>query len=198
MTLTAKQISFRLCAWLSVGLTVWFTLAARGLTYELEREVWLLRATGYSALGALFLSVSMTPLSRVFTRLLPYRKGTAIWLAFRRSFGITAAAFGLAHGGLVLSTFLLGAWPAVVKTPYLRAGLVTLSILIALLLTSFPQMTRRLRIRHWPHLHRLSYVAVLFLFQHLLLSPFAPRTRVLALFGGLLVVSLLRWLRKTS
>lgn len=196
MALTTKQLSFRCCALGSVILAVGFAVAALGLSYELEREIWLLRATGYSALGALFLSLSMTPLSRLSSRLFPSRQRAPKWLAFRRSFGMTAAVFGLAHGGLVLTTYLLGAWPAAVQTPYLRAGVVSLAILTALFLTSFPGLTRWLRIRHWQHLHRLSYVAVFFLFQHLLLAPFAPRVWVVTFFGGLLMISLLRWSKR--
>lgn len=136
----------------------------------------------------------MTPLLRLRRVLAGRALSAAPWLAYRRSLGITAAVLGLLHGALVLATYLQGSWRTVFGVPYLRAGAICLAILLALLSTSFPPLTRRLRVRRWKELHRLSYVAALFLLQHLLLSPFAPRQRIFVLFGLLLAVSLLRLL----
>ena len=198
MAMTPKELSFRATGAIALVLCAAFGLRALSLTYSLEREIWLLRATGYSALGALFLSLSMTPFSRLAAWARSAKRAGSGWVAWRRSFGIAAAGFGLVHGALVFTTYLRGSWPAVLNTPYLRAGLMTLSILTALILTSFPRLTRWLGVRHWQHLHRLSYVAALFLLQHLLLAPFAPRSWVVGLFGGLAVISLLRLLKRPS
>ncbi len=48
-------------------------------------------------------------------------------------------------------------------------------ILLALLITSFPTLVRLLHMRFWKQLQRLVYIAVLFLFQHLMHAPLAFR-----------------------
>lgn len=166
--------------------------------YPLARELWLIRASGYGALGALFLALSMTPLGRLAARAVPGRTMAntvpAIWPALRRAFGIAAAWWALAHAAVGLATYLRGSWAAVLDWPHLRAGALALAILAVLLATSFPRLVRLLRVRLWKQLHRLAYVAAIFVFQHLMLSPFAPRRLVLALFATLAAVALLRFL----
>jgi sulfoxide reductase heme-binding subunit YedZ len=78
--------------------------------------------------------------------------------------------------------------------PHLRAGLLALCVLVALLLSSFPSLVRLLGLRTWKELHRLAYVAALLVLQHVLLAPFAPRATVLLLFALAAGVGLLRWL----
>lgn len=191
----ARQLAFRLCTAVSLALAVAILGRAVALPYALERALWLTRASGYIALGALFLSLSMTPMQRLCSRLASGGPSTALWLALRRSWGITAAIWALVHAAWTLATYLEESWIAVLRWPYLRAGLVTLAILLALLATSFPQLVARLRLRLWKPLHRLAYIAALFLFQHLILSPFAPRLQTFGLFATLLAVSTFRLLR---
>lgn len=175
-------------------------LGARGflLPYSVEREVWWLKSSGYLALGALFLSLSMTPLARLQPLLGVEGFSRSSLMALRRRFGIAAALFGALHGGLALTTYLEGSWRVAFASPYLRAGVASLAILLALLATSFPRLTGRLRVRLWRELHRLIYVAAFFLAQHLLLSPFAPRGRSLLLSALLLLLLGLRVLPRRA
>lgn len=183
----------RLCLMLGGGLAAVFAVYAWGVDYVVAREIWLQQATGYSALAALLLSLSMTPIRHLAVRL--GRSSAAAYLpALRRSLGITAATFALAHAALALSTYLWNSWPTVINEPFLRAGLVTLAILTALLATSFPRIVRLLRIRLWKPLHRLAYIAGIFAFQHLLLAPFADRRLVVVIFAAALALQSLRLL----
>lgn len=199
-SLPPKTLAAVTCAGLVLATGVACGLYAWGLSYSLEQEIWLLRATGYMALGALFVSLSVTPAARLGSYLRRLRGHGAVslvrWQAFRRAFGITAALCAGVHGAWAFATYLGESWTPIVTLPYLRAGLVALAILGVLLLTSFPQLLALLRVRLWKELHRLAYVAAFFVFQHLLLSPFAPRRLTLVLFAGLLLFGLLRWLPK--
>ncbi len=192
------RLASRLC-WLAVAsLVVWAIVRAATLGYPLERNLWLARISGWTAASALLLSLSMTPLARLsalLSSLLPaLRVAPSLWPALRRSLGITAASAALVHAAWSAFVFLDQSWSAIIAHPYLRAGLITLCILTPLLLTSFPAITRALGVRLWKPLHRLSYLAAATLFQHLMLSPFAPRKWVIVIFAIALAIGLLRFL----
>ena len=191
---TAQQLSRKVCLTISVILSGIFLGQAFTSPYDMGHELWLIQATGYTALGALFLSLLTTPLRRLIQFISSTYPHAAVWAAFRRSFGISAACFALIHAALTLTTYLQDSWPFILSSPYLRAGLTALTVLLLLLLTSFPKIVRLLHIRFWKQLHRLSYVAALFLFQHLMQSPFASQQLIVALFEGLILLGTLRLL----
>lgn len=126
------------------------------------------RATGAAAITLLMTSLAMSPLAR----LLP-----AVWAvacrAARRRIGIAAALVALVHACLALPSYLapLTLGP-IASLPWLRHGAIALSILLVLLVTSFPALHRPLRVRAWSALHRLAYVAALFAALHALAVPF--------------------------
>jgi sulfoxide reductase heme-binding subunit YedZ len=182
----------RLAAWVVLALAV-AALAVVGLlarsqggTWDPTRKLWLARGTGWTAVGALMIALSATPVARLRPRLQPFIA------PFRRAFGIAAGSLALLHAATVLFGHLRGAWGALWNVSYLRAGLLALAILIVMLITSFPWLVKRLRVRLWKPLHRLGYLAALLVLVHLLLSPWAPRPLTLELFGALFVVGLLR------
>ncbi len=191
---TAQQLSRRICFTLGIVLAGLFGTIAVFTPYAMARELWLIQATGYTALGALFVALLITPTLRLLRYATAINLNVVVWTAFQRSFGISAACFASVHAALTLTTYLQGSWPFILTSPYLRAGVTTLMILIVLLLTSFPKITRLLHIHLWKQLHRLSYIAALLLFQHLMQSPFASRQLVIILFVGLILFSLLRLL----
>ena len=120
------------------------------------------RATGWTAAALLAASLAVTPLTS--------RRRRERW---RRGLGVGAAVAALAHGSLALAGPLRDAWPAALTWPSYRAGAVALGILTVLLVTSFPSVVRRFRLRVWKPIHRLAYVAVLLVALHVLRSPFA-------------------------
>lgn len=158
---------------------------------------WMARGTGWTALGLLMLALCVTPAGAIARRL--GGGGGSHWVTpLRRALGIAAASLALVHAAVALGGYLRGAWAAVWSWPYLRAGLVALLVLTALLATSFPAVVRRLRIRHWKVLHRLAYAAAALTLVHLLLSPFAPRAITVGLFAALLLVGLGRALGRAG
>lgn len=187
------RFASRLCLAVGSALAVTFALYATSVSYVVEREIWLLQATGWTAVGSLLLSLSATPV-RIALEVAFARRPRRVLSALRRSLGMTAAWFAIGHAGIALSTYLWESWPTVTARPFLRSGLVALVILVALLTTSFPRVVRALRIRLWKPLHRLAYLAALFAFQHLLLSPFADRELVFWLFGASIVLASARFL----
>ena len=90
------------------------------------------------------------------------------------------------HGGIALSVYLDFDWPALWRVTYLRSGAAAAIILTLLLATSSERCNRLLGWQLFKPLHRLAFVAPLFVFHHLLLSPFASRwwTLVLLLAGS--------------
>ncbi len=180
-----------IAAALALSVVGWLGLHER---WAVARELVLSRGTGWVALGALLLSLCMTPLGRIGSRLSGRAKPAADLALARRALGITAAWLALGHACLSLALDLHGNLAALLAWPHLRAGLAALCVLLVLLLTSFGALIARLRLRFWKELHRLAYVAALLALQHVLLSPFAPRTLTLVLFGAAFLLGLARFL----
>lgn len=133
---------------------------AAPLDYGPERDLLLIRATGLLALAALLLSLSVSPIARVWPL------GSAA--AWRRRFGLAAALFGALHATWVATTAHLETPLQLLTEPQLRAGAAALLILLPLALTSSP---RRIPTRAWKPLHRLSYAAGALALLHLALAP---------------------------
>lgn len=167
-------------------------LAAIGLAipWAFERELFLVRASGWGALVLLASALCATPAGRVLGRL---REGTGPYVsATRRALGVAAAALATLHGALSLSTYLADAPARALELAWIRGGMLAWAVLAALWITSYPRLVRALRVRAWKPLHRLAYAAALFAAQHTLLAPLAPRSWVLGVFGAVLAIGLLR------
>ena len=158
------------------------------------KQLHAVRGTGWAAVVALLLSLLMTPMSRLWG-MLGAQPRPAVWVAYRRAFGVVSAVLAWVHLGLSLGTYLRDSWPSVLHWPYLRSGLVAACVLTALFITSFPSILAMLRLKGWKELHRLAYVAAILVLHHLLLSPFAPRQWVLVVFGLCLLPAPLRALK---
>lgn len=189
----AKRVAARACACAALAALV--VIGASGLaeSYPLARELRWIRGSGQLAFGALGLALCVSPLGALAARL-GRGPDPLLLAALRRALGITSACAALLHAALVLSTYLADARSAVLDVPFLRSGALALAILVALLATSFPALVRALHVRLWKELHWLAFPALLLVFHHLLLSPFADRARAVWLAAALLVVGLLRFL----
>lgn len=167
-------------------------LAAVGLSlpWAFERDLFLVRASGWGALVLLSGALCATPIGRVLGRL---RESAGAYVtATRRALGVAAAALATLHGALALSTYLADALERVLELAWIRGGVLAWAVLAALWITSYPRLVRALRVRAWKPLHRLAYVAALLALQHALLAPLAPRGWVLGVFGATLAIGLLR------
>ena len=138
-----------------------------------------LRASGWAPAIVLALSLAVTPCAGLIRRV----RGTAPRGAssLRRALGITAASLAIVHAIVAFGVYVPRPWFAVIRgVPWLISGALALTVLVALLVTSFPAPTRALRVRAWKPLHRLTYVAALLVAHHLAVGPFAPRSWVVA------------------
>lgn len=183
---TAARTSLMLAA-LGAAITAAYAADA----YAPVRSLRLANASGWLAGSLLTLALCVTPVQRILART---GRSRPVWLApLRRSLGIAAASCGLAHA--VYALFVLpGIAGLVVSVPWLRAGLLTLCILLALLLTSFDGVLRRLRLQHWKELHRLVYPAALLLALHVLLGPYGSVAIEVSFFSALACLLMLRFL----
>lgn len=130
------------------------------------------RALGWLAASCLIASLAMSPWRRVARyELLP---------ALRRAFGIAAASCAAVHAAFALVS-LPGLAASVLSLAWLRAGLAAFLLLVALFITSFDGILRRLRLQHWKALHRLVYPATVCVVLHALLGPFGTPWLELAL-----------------
>jgi DMSO/TMAO reductase YedYZ heme-binding membrane subunit len=173
----------------AIGLVI---LLAAQPSWLVARELMRSRGTGWVALVALLLSLSCTPVARLAARF-GYDRIRALGIA-RRALGMASAWLALLHAGLALATSLQWNFTALLHWPHLRAGLTALGLLLVLLATSFSTIVVRLRLAFFKELHRLGYVAALLAMQHMLLSPFAPRTLTLLIFGATFLLGLLHFL----
>ncbi len=89
----AQQLSRRICFTLGILLAGLFAAIAVSMSYAMTRELWLIQATGYTALGALFVALLITPTLRLLRYATVKKVNVVVWTAFRRSFGISAACF---------------------------------------------------------------------------------------------------------
>ncbi len=167
--------------------------AALGRGWAFERELFLVRASGWGAILALAATLWASPGGRAIAWVRPgWASGHVA--ASRRALGLTAAALATVHGAYALRTYLADALDHVLDLSWVRAGLLGWTVLAALALTSFPSVIRVLRVKAWKPLHRLAYVAGGLALQHALLAPLTPRGWLLALAGATVAVGALRWL----
>lgn len=146
-------------------LAVFAACAAPGLqlgwrTYEGRLGVnpveTLLHSTGRDALAILLVTLTVTPLRRLtgWNRIQGVRRMVGLWAFF----------YGACHF-LIYAVFnhlgdVRAIWEDVVERPFIFSGMLALSILLTLAVTSPVFMVRRLG-RNWQRLHRLVYVAAI-------------------------------------
>lgn len=160
------------------------------LSWDFERALFLVRGSGWCAIVLLLLALIATPIGRVLRR---FGRGDEPKVAaFRRALGISSAVLATVHGALALTSYLESSIGHALELIWIRAGLLSWSILVVLFVTSFPPLVRAMRVRAWKPLHRLAYVAAFFALQHAIMSPLAPRGWVLLVFAIAIGVGLLR------
>lgn len=141
------------------------------------------RALGWLASAYLVGALAITPLQRWLRwPLLP---------ALRRSLGLAAASCGVVHATAALLG-LPGLAAMVLSVAWLRGGLAALLLLVAMFITSFDTVLRRLRLQHWKELHRLIYPAALCVVLHALLGPFGTPALELMLAAAVVLLIVLR------
>jgi sulfoxide reductase heme-binding subunit YedZ len=141
--------------WLARG---WAELLWRdpgSLILTAEPVAYTHNSLGLMALRALLLSLACTPVRRL--------TGWGQVMTLRRLLGLWAFAYAALHLGFYvwaeLDWSLADLWAEVAKRPFILAGMVGLSALLPLALTSTAASIKRLGARRWQLLHRLAYLA---------------------------------------
>ncbi|MEO7189507.1 MAG: protein-methionine-sulfoxide reductase heme-binding subunit MsrQ [Vicinamibacterales bacterium] len=147
----------------------------------------LLHRSGRDAIGLLFASLSVTPLKRL--------TGWNRLQRVRRTIGVWSFVYAFSHFLIYVVFNELGDVQAiledVLKRKFIFAGMLALSILIALTTTSTNGMIRRLG-RRWQKLHRLVYVAAISATVHFVWGQKADISEPLIWAAGLTVLLGLR------
>ena len=139
------------------------------------RTIKLVEHFAMLAILYLYLALLVTPLYEAFPRL-PFRSPVH---KARRAIGFSAFLFGLFHAYNAFFGLLGGFKGLGLLSPtYLKAitlSFTALCILTAMASTSFDVVVKRLGYRKWKRLHRLVYIAAIFIVIHALMlgSDFA-------------------------
>lgn len=140
------------CLWPAIGLVL-DTYQGRLGVNPVET---LLHETGRTALSILFAALSVTPIRRL--------TGWNRIQSVRRMLGVWSFVYAFCHFLIYVVFNHLGDVQAILddvfKRKFIFSGMLALSILLALTLTSTNGMIRRLG-KRWQMLHRLAYVAAI-------------------------------------
>lgn len=148
---------------LSIGLLSWLRMTIVG---DQAFSIRLQQAFAFLAILYWYLALIISPLSSFFGK-----DGIMRQLLFaRRAIGVSAGGFALLHSSVALWGQLggfsgLGFTSNSFKQALLY-GLVGLIVLIAMAATSFDVVIRFMTFKRWKWLHRLGYIALIFVLVH--------------------------------
>ena len=154
----------------SILLSVFIYFYITSTTSESSLQIIKLTQTyALAAITYLYLTLLASPLTKIFT-FLPFR---GQYIKARRALGVSTFYFGLLHG---LFAFFgeLGGFTSLANLPpkYLLAISLSFTALVILTLmasTAFDFMIDKLGFAKWKMLHRLVYLAAVFIIIHALL-----------------------------
>ncbi len=163
----AKRVDRRAVALVFLAVTIVFLLIP-SWEHQSRFRLEIARGLGWSAAVVLLLSASCSPLAALWRR----RTGRDMGLRReRRMFGLTTLGLGLLHLAFLLPSLSV---PHLLDHTLTRSGAVTLVLLSLLGITSFPGLTRRLRVLEWRSLHRMVYLVWSGIAVHVVTAPRAP------------------------
>lgn len=153
---------------------------------------YLLHHLGFTASVLLAVVLALTPL-RV---LLPRLRLARILQKHRRRVGVSAFVYASLH---VTMHFIyeggFGTFATDWKKPFIFVGVCAFSILLILAITSVKGMVRWMGARKWKWLHRLVYLAAIFVVYHQISARKVFPVTVVWVFGPLVVLELGRIFR---
>ncbi len=141
---------------------VWFSFSKNGSV-----DMPMSNAFGYLAFSFLSLALIVTPIRTIWPR---FELNASLYMA-RRAIGVSAFVFGAFHYLIQLSVnfnndmLALFSLMFTANGTWLLVGYIAFVILFILFATSFDLAVKKLG-NHWFTLHKLVYVAYLFIFLH--------------------------------
>jgi methionine sulfoxide reductase heme-binding subunit len=157
----------------------------------------ILHHLGFMACLLLATVLTFSPLRVLFPRW-----GVAQGLnRHRRLVGVSAFAYGLVHYGVHLVyegglEFIDITLKADLSKPFLVTGMIALTILLALAVTSLNAAVRWLGGKRWKNLHRLAYVAAALVAYHQAAARKVFPMQVVWIFGPLVALEIARVIKQ--
>jgi sulfoxide reductase heme-binding subunit YedZ len=140
-------------------LTIYYLAFVDRLSADPVQEI--IHFTGIGAFNLLLTSLTISPVARHFKQ--------GYLLKTRRLIGLYAFTYAICHVFNFLAFDLQFAWSLffyeLVKRPYIFIGVLALIILVALALTSFNKLRRKMG-KSWQTLHNFSYLAAILIAVH--------------------------------
>ncbi len=117
-----------------------------------------LRTTGVMTLSFLIITLSITPLRKIFgwNQLIKFRRMTGIYAFFYGC--IHLITYSIFDKSLDLRVIVLDVW----KRPFIAFGMTAFALMVPLAVTSTNSMIKRLGGKRWQRLHRMSYLVAIF------------------------------------
>lgn len=199
MEFLAKLLRSKLVVWILIVLPGLWPLWPLAVTHDpsalADPLKFILHHLGFVACILLATVLTFTPLRVLF----PKSPAVQALNRHRRLVGVSAAVYALLH----FATHLLyegasdpSAIPSILHTavtkPFQLVGLISLTILLVLAITSLHVFVRWLGGKRWKMLHRLAYVAAALVAYHQAAARKIFPVQVLWIFIPLLVLELLR------
>ncbi len=205
MLLLAKIVRSKLAAWTGIILPglwpVWPLVIRHDPSALADPLKFILHHLGFVACLLLVTVLTFSPLRVLF----PKSPVVQALNRHRRLVGVSAAGYALLHftthvvyeGGTDMSQI-----PAILHTalkkPFQLTGLIALTILLVLAITSLRGFVRWLGGKRWKHLHRLAYVAAALAAYHQAAARKVFPPQVLWIFVPLAVLELMRIIKQRS
>lgn len=203
MQFLAKLLRSKLVIWTLIVLPglwpIWPLYVQQDPSALADGLKFILLHLGFTASILLVAVLTFTPLRVLFPK-------SPVALALnrhRRLVGVGAFAYGLVHfsvhvlyegGPAVIGPTL----KTVVEKPFLLTGLIALSILFILAITSFHAAIRWLGGKRWKNIHRLAYVAVGLVAYHQIEAKKVFPMEAVWVFGPLLLLEIARIVKQRT
>jgi sulfoxide reductase heme-binding subunit YedZ len=140
-------------------LTIYYLAFVDRLSADPVQEI--IHFTGIGAFNLLLTSLIISPVARHFKQ--------GYLLKTRRLIGLYAFTYAICHVFNFLAFDLQFAWSLffneLVKRPYIFIGMLAMVILVALAMTSFNKLRRKMG-KSWQTLHNFSYLAAILIAVH--------------------------------
>lgn len=199
MSFLAKLLRPKLVVWILIVLPglwpAWPLFVQRNPTALTDPLKFILHHLGFVACVLLATVLTFTPL-----RVLWPKSGVVLALnRHRRLVGVSAFFYALLHFTVQVLYQYDGTYTGTkaqlvkeLQKPFQLTGLVALTILLVLAITSLHALVRRLGGRRWKNLHRLAYVAAALVAYHQAAARKIFPLQVVWIFGPLLALEVAR------